>query len=242
MPALVDEPRGRLQDAQAVAGGVGALARRRAVVDQREVGHMRDHADCSTGARISRHRSPSRSPRRAASSGSASVPSLVEGAVGHADGQLGLEHVRAGRLERLAHLGLRPDGAEQAGARADHGGGLLLEHVVGERARGPVERVLEPAGDRGVVLRRGDQERVGRLDRVEEVLHGRGRVVLEVLVEDGQAGEAVPLHELDPGRQGVPCRPEQPAVVGAPAHAACDAEDPHGARPAARRARARRSA
>src|SRR5687767_897438 len=74
-PPLVDQPRRRLEDAQAVAGGVGALARRRAVGDQWEVGHMGDHADCSTGARISRQRSPSRSPRRAVSSGSASEPS-----------------------------------------------------------------------------------------------------------------------------------------------------------------------
>ena len=59
---------------------------------------------------------------------------LREGEVGHADGQLGVEHVRARRLQGLAHLGLGPDGAEQARARADHRAGLVAQHVVRERA------------------------------------------------------------------------------------------------------------
>ena len=73
---------------------------------------------------------------------------------------------------------------------------------------------------------------VDLLDLMEEVLHGRGRRGLEVLVEGGQAGEALPLHEVHSGRERVARRPEQPAVVGASAQAAGDAEDPHRARPA----------
>ena len=56
---------------------------------------------------------------------------------------------------------------------------------------------------------------------------GLGRRGLEVLVEGGQAREALPLHEVRPGRERVARRPEQPAVVGASAQAAGDAEDPH---------------
>ena len=243
--ALVHQLRGRRQDAQAVAGGVRPLVRRLAVVELRELEHGVHHAGSITP--IARPATPPRAagrparrPSRLPSSGSPSEPSNVEGRVGHPDRQLGFERVRARRLERLADLRLRPDGAEQAGARPDHRGRLLAQHVVGERARGPVERVLEPAGDRRVVLGGGDQEAVGLLDRGEELLHRRRRGVLEVLIEDGQAGEALPLHELDSGREHLARRPEQPPVVGAPAHAARYAEDPHLATPA-RRARARRS-
>ena len=43
----------------------------------------------------------------------------------------------------------------------------------------------------------------------------------------GRLGEPVPLHQLGPGREQRARRPEQPAVVGSPAQAAGDAEDPH---------------
>ena len=151
------------------AGGCGRRPRARAASGRRRTAGARArrpscrfrHADCSTGDPTSRTRSPRTSSSRAAELGVGERVVGVEGRVGHADRQLGLEHVRARGLERLADLGLRPDGAEQAGAGPDHGARLLAQDVVGERARGPVERVLEPAGDRGVVLGRGDQEPVG---------------------------------------------------------------------------------
>jgi hypothetical protein len=130
-------------------------------------------------------------------------------------------------LQDLADLGLGPHRTEEAGARADDGARLVAQDVVRERARGPVERVLERARQRGVVLGGGDEERVGLGDGVEELPDGLGRRGLEVLVEGGQAGEALPLHEVRSGRERVARRPEQPAVVGASAQAAGDAEDPH---------------
>ena len=94
--ALGDELGRGGEDAPPVARRVGALARGLAGVGRREArprprscrlldrrGHLADEI----GER--------RRASRAASSGSARAPSAVERAVGHADGQLGLEHVRA---------------------------------------------------------------------------------------------------------------------------------------------------
>ena len=162
--ALVHQLRRRRQDAQPVAGGVRPLVRRLAVIELRELEHGVHHAafhqtDCSTGDPTSRSRSPSTIAEAVAELGVGERAVELEGGVRQADRQLGVERMRTRRLERLADLRLRPDGAEQAGARPDDRGRLLAQHVVGERARGPVERVLEPAGDRRVVLRGGDQER-----------------------------------------------------------------------------------
>ena len=160
--------------------------------------------------------------------------------VGHPDGELGFEYVRARGLHGLAHLGLRPDGAEEPGARAHHGGRLVAQHVLRERPRSPVDRVLEGARQRGVVLGGGDQDRVRTLDRGEEGPNGLWRRVLEVLVERGQSGQPVPLDQIHPGREQFARRPEQLPVVGPSAQAAGDA-DPHALSPAGR-ARCRRSA
>src|SRR3954452_20598166 len=86
------------------------------------------------------------------------VAVVAEGAGGLADRQLAVEHVGADDAEDLLGLGLRPDRAEQAGGRADDGDGLALQGVVGERARGPVQRVLQRAGDRAVELGGGDED------------------------------------------------------------------------------------
>ena len=55
---------------------------------------------------------------------------------------------RADRLQHLAELGLRPDGAEHAGRGPDHGNGLVAELVRGERARDPVEAFFSWPGSR----------------------------------------------------------------------------------------------
>src|SRR4051812_10215859 len=72
---------------------------------------------------------------------------VAEGARGLADRQLAVEHVGADDAEDLLGLGLGPDRAEQAGRGADDRDRLALERAVGERPRGPVQRVLEHAGD-----------------------------------------------------------------------------------------------
>src|SRR2546425_12490196 len=66
--------------------------------------------------------------------------------------KLAVDHACSRRRQRLAQLGLSPDRAEGAGARPDHGGRLVAKRGVCDRPRGPVEGVLELAGDRGVVL------------------------------------------------------------------------------------------
>jgi hypothetical protein len=112
---------------------------------------------------------------------------------------------------------------------APTGGGLVLEHVLGERARSPVQRVLERARERSVVFRCGDQQSVSFLDRAEEFqdrLRGSG---LEVFVEGRDARDVVPLHQLDSRREQRARRLEEPAVVGSSAQAAGDTEDPHAA-------------
>src|SRR5262249_14936624 len=75
--------------------------------------------------------------------GEASVGVELLRRVAHRD--LGVDDARAHRAEDLAHLGLGPHGAEHADARADHGDGLVAEDVRGDRARGPLEGVLERA-------------------------------------------------------------------------------------------------
>ena len=213
--ALVDErrppPRGC---ARAVARRVGALARRRAVGDQRELEHGRaDHADCSTGAPTSRPgrragRPGGRPARgRRARRPSSNAPSAMP--TGSSDSSTcapqALSALRTSACAQTAPN--RPVLAPITAA------GLSRSTLSGNGPRGPVERVLEPAGERGVVLRRGDQQRVGRpRSRRGSRWTGGRRVVLEVLVEDGQAGEARPTPRARP-RAGA-CRPPPGAACG----------------------------
>ena len=121
--------------------------------------------------------------------------------------------------------------------------GLASQDVVRERARGPVERVLEAARDARRCTRawRSGARRPPRSRRRRSCTR-RGRVGLEVLVEDGQAAEAVPLHELDPGRQRRSPPPGAACGCGSPG-ARCPRCRGSASRPTpARRARARRSA
>jgi hypothetical protein len=99
---------------------------------------------------------------------------VVEGLVCVADRELVVEDVRAGGCEHLSELGLRPDGAEEAGAGADDGDRLLAQRVTGVGAGGPVEGVLELPGDRGVVFGGGDEQRVGGLEAARRRSTGGG--------------------------------------------------------------------
>ena len=83
---------------------------------------------------------------------------VVELLVCVADGELDFGHARAHRAEHLAQLGGSPHTAERPGARADHGDGLVAEDVRRDGARSPVERVLERARDRRVVLGCGEED------------------------------------------------------------------------------------
>ena len=98
----------------------------------------------------------------------AQVAVLVELRVGLHDRQLAVDDLGADGAEHLADLRLGPHRAEEAGAGADDGRGLAAQDAVGHRARGPVERVLEHARDRVVVLGGRDQDGVGALDGVLE--------------------------------------------------------------------------
>src|SRR3954452_21779662 len=109
-----------------------------------------------------------------------------------ADRQLAVEDVRADHAEDLADLRLGPDRAEQAGRGADDGDGPALQRVVGERARRPVQRVLQHAGDGAVVLGGRDEDAVGVLDRLAQPGDRLGRGLdVDVAVVVGQVPQAV---------------------------------------------------
>ena len=245
MPRSCDErrppPRG---SARGCARRRRARAGGRAAVEDAGAAPPRRHHAAARPARRPRGRGR-RAGRRGApvSSGSGEAAVVGERAVGQADRQLGLEHVRAAGLERLAHLGLRPHRAEQAGARADRRRPACpCSTLSGNGREAQSSAFLSAPGTRGVVLRawRSGARRRSRSRRGTPGRRPAGSVSRSSS-KAGRPREAVPLHELDPGRQRVARRPEQPAVVGSSAQAAGDAEDPHRARPA-RRARGRRSA
>src|SRR2546421_5301652 len=70
---------------------------------------------------------------------------FVEAGVGMRDGELDIEYARAERRQHLPQLGLRPDCPERAGARTDHEHRLVPEHILRDRARDPVDRILQLA-------------------------------------------------------------------------------------------------
>src|SRR5574340_159406 len=70
---------------------------------------------------------------------------------GHGD--LGADHAGTGDAEDPLQILLRPESAELAGARADDGDRLVAKRRPHPRPGGPVDRVLEAARDRPVVLR-----------------------------------------------------------------------------------------
>src|SRR5258707_6925137 len=76
----------------------------------------------------------------------------VELLVRAGDGELVPDDAGAGDAEHLPEVGLRPHGAELARAGADDGHGLVAQSALAHRARGPVDRILQDAGNRAVVL------------------------------------------------------------------------------------------
>ena len=131
----------------------------------------------------------------------------------------------------LAQLGLRPDGAEHAGAGADHGGGLVAQRRVGQRARGPVDGVLEHARDRVVVLRRREQDarRPRRSPRAARRRRGRGLGVARRPRRTAGSPSARRTRRAPP-RAAAAARPPGAASCCSESRAqrARDAEDPHG--------------
>src|SRR5690606_957574 len=83
----------------------------------------------------------------------------VEGDVG-----LGCVELRGvEEAEDAAHARLHDRGADAAGGGPDDAGRLLRERVLPPRPRPPVDRVLQRAGDRAVVLRGDEEDAVRRL-------------------------------------------------------------------------------
>src|SRR5437588_703698 len=89
----------------------------------------------------------------------------VEAGVSMRDWELEIQYPRAERRQDLPQLGLCPGRAEGAGARTDHGHGLVPQHVRRDGARDPVDRVLQLTWNRRVVLRRREEHRVRVCDR-----------------------------------------------------------------------------
>ena len=89
------------------------------------------------------------------------------------------------------------------GAGADDRDRLVAQRARRERAREPVERVLELARDRVVVLRRGEEHDVGLVDRGgERAQDPRARLAVVVVGVVGRHRlQALPQLQLGPGRQ-----------------------------------------
>ena len=105
------------------------------------------------------------------------------------EGDVGLG---CGHLPGVAEAQHRPQalltdgGADRADGGADDAGGDVVEGVLAPRSRGPVDGVLQRAGDRPVVLGGDEQDGVGPADRILEG-GGLGRVVrVVVLAVEGQ--------------------------------------------------------
>ena len=85
----------------------------------------------------------------------------IEPFVRMADRDLGVDNAGACGCQHLAQLGLGPDAAVETGACSDHDDRLPPERTSPHGPRGPVDGILQLAGNGRVVLRRRDQERVG---------------------------------------------------------------------------------
>ena len=117
-------------------------------------------------------------------------PGCGQHLVSAGDRELLLEHLGADRPQHLARLRLRADRAVAPRAGPHHRGGLVRENALARGPGGPVERVLEHAGNRAVVLGGGDEDRAGRVDPPPEIEHRTRRpLTLQVLVEVGDRAE-----------------------------------------------------
>src|SRR5215204_1327918 len=142
-------------------------------------------------------------------------------------GDLAVDDARADRGQDLAGLRLSPDRPEHAGARAHHGDRLVAQGAGRVGPGHPVERVLQVPGNRMVVLRRRDQDRIDGADLLAQPVDLLGRVALVVLVERRDVAQPVVNLELDSGRQQRRRRPEQLGVVRVAAQGPADAENSH---------------
>src|SRR5262249_13350556 len=95
------------------------------------------------------------------------------------------------------------------------------------RARCPVDDLLELAREGPVVLRRGEQDRVGAPDLLAQAGDLGGRVRLVVLVVGRDPLEALEQLDVDAlGRHRGSC-PQERRVMGSAAQASRDREDSH---------------
>src|SRR5690606_8024448 len=78
------------------------------------------------------------------------------------------------RAEDLAQMLLGQRRADGAAGGAGDGRDLAGPAVLAPRPRAPVDRILQDGGDRTAVLRRDEQDAVGRRDRRLEALHAVG--------------------------------------------------------------------
>ena len=123
--------------------------------------------------------------------------------------------------------------------------GLLRSAARRERPRGPVDGVLQHAGNRVVVLGRGEQQRVGRFDRLAPSLDRRSQAPARRprRTAGSPSGRRTRTNSASGGSS---CcrRPQQALVVRVTAQRAGDAENSHRRSPTRRpgRARARPSA
>ncbi len=121
---------------------------------------------------------------------------------------LRLLHSGADRGEHLAELGLGPDGAERPGRGAHYRRGLVAKGVGRNRARDPVQGILELPGDGGVVLGGGDEHGVGVGDGGAELRDRRRRLIrVVVLVVGRHRLQALPESPARRRRGGARRRP-----------------------------------
>ena len=120
---------------------------------------------------------------------------------------------------------LRPGRPEAAHRGSQDRHRLAGERLVG-RARCPVDRILEDAGHRVVVLRGGDQQRVGGGDALAEVADGGGQAGgLDVAVVERNAAQVegfqshVGRRQLDGRLQGGPVVGRLAETAGETQHA-----------------------
>src|SRR6266480_4251591 len=157
-------------------------------------------------------------------------PVPVEALVRPGDRKLVTDDARARGAEDLAQIRLRPHRAELADARTDHSDGLVGQRGFELGARGPVDGVLEPAGNRAVVLGRREEDRVRRAPLLAQPGDGRRNLsVFQILVVDRQVAEAGRIEELDLDtlRRGLDRRAQKARVVRVGPQAAGHGQDLH---------------
>src|SRR5215510_1648862 len=135
------------------------------------------------------------------------------------------EQVRVDRDQRLPQVILRARAAEDATGGRLQRHWLVLERLI-LHARHPVDRILQAAGDRPVVLRRHDDDAIGAADRVGPGDHVGGKAgrILDVGVVDRKLLERRRGAKLEPGRRQPRQHPRQRGVVGTLAERAADHE------------------